>query len=130
METLQSQDFRGTGGLAFMPCIPCLQGSTCVCSSGVSPRENNASDLTFVFVRFCLFVQNYVVDQLGIEYPGLDSEEKYHIARLCVSALMAKIHTIEWTPTLLQNPSTSIGLNANWRGAEEVLVGSSSCISH
>ena len=64
---------------------------------------------------------NYVVDQLELEYPGQYSvEEKFQIARLCVSALMAKIHTIEWTPTLLDNPGTSIGLNANWRGAEEV----------
>jgi hypothetical protein len=64
---------------------------------------------------------NFVVDQLELEYPGQYSvEEKFQIARLCVSALMAKIHTIEWTPTLLDNPGTSIGLNANWRGAEEV----------
>lgn len=66
---------------------------------------------------------NYVVDQLEVEYPLQYSvEEKFQIARLCLSALMAKIHTIEWTPTLLDNPGASVGLNANWRGAEEVCL--------
>jgi Animal haem peroxidase len=68
---------------------------------------------------------NYIVEQLEIQYSGQYSvDEKFQIARLCVSALMAKIHTIEWTPTLLDNPGTQIGLNANWRGGEEVCLNS------
>ena len=72
-----------------------------------------------VFVR----EHNYIVDQLEREYPGqYSAEEKYQLARLSVSALMAKIHTLEWTPTLLDNPVSSVGLNANWRGAEEAIL--------
>jgi len=29
---------------------------------------------------------------------------------------MAKIHSIEWTPAILPNPSLNLGLNANWYG--------------
>lgn len=37
-------------------------------------------------------------------------------ARLVNSALMAKIHTIEWTPAILAHPALQIGMNANWWG--------------
>jgi hypothetical protein len=32
------------------------------------------------------------------------------------AALIAKIHTIEWTPAILPNPVLEIGMNANWAG--------------
>ena len=72
-----------------------------------------------------LFVRehNYVVDELEVQYPGqYSTEEKYQLARLCVSALLAKIHTIAWTPTLLDNPVARAGLNVNWRGSEEAIL--------
>jgi hypothetical protein len=37
-------------------------------------------------------------------------------ARLVNSALMAKIHTVEWTPAILAHPALQIGMNANWWG--------------
>lgn len=71
-----------------------------------------------------LFVRehNWVVDQLELTYPAVYSaNDKFHLARLCVSALVAKIHTIEWTPTLLDNPVAALGLNTNWRGVSAIL---------
>ena len=71
-----------------------------------------------------LFVRehNWLVDQFEIKYPGVYSaEDKFQLARLCVSALMAKIHTIEWTPTLLDNPVSALALNANWWGVDVIL---------
>lgn len=32
------------------------------------------------------------------------------------SALLAKIHTVEWTPAVINNPTTVIGMRANWFG--------------
>ena len=32
-------------------------------------------------------------------------------------ALIAKIHTVEWTPCILRHPAPQIGMNANWYGA-------------
>ncbi len=34
-----------------------------------------------------------------------------------MSALIAKIHTVEWTPCVLRHPALQIGMNANWYGA-------------
>ena len=33
-----------------------------------------------------------------------------------VAALMAKIHTIEWTPAITDHPTLHIAMNANWSG--------------
>ena len=32
------------------------------------------------------------------------------------NSLMAKIHTVDWTPAILPNPALQIGMNANWWG--------------
>ena len=37
-------------------------------------------------------------------------------ARLINAALIAKIHTIEWTPAILGHPALQIGMRANWFG--------------
>ena len=44
---------------------------------------------------------NAVCDALRAEYPTMSEERIYHTARLVVSALIAKIHTVEWTPAIL-----------------------------
>ena len=38
-------------------------------------------------------------------------------AWLVIAALIAKIHTVEWTPCVLRHPALQIGMNANWYGA-------------
>src|SRR6476646_4792565 len=42
--------------------------------------------------------------------------ELFEIARLVVSAEIAKIHTIEWTTQLLYDEALYKGMNANWSG--------------
>ena len=34
-------------------------------------------------------------------------------------ALMAKIHTVEWTPGILAHPTLRLGMRANWWGLAE-----------
>ena len=51
----------------------------------------------------------------GIPGPGSD-ERIYQTARLVISALIAKIHTVEWTPAILATPEIDVALNANWSG--------------
>ncbi|MES2857392.1 MAG: peroxidase family protein, partial [Bdellovibrionota bacterium] len=48
--------------------------------------------------------------------PAKRSDFLYNKARLVVSALIAKIHTVEWTPALLDNPGLRLGMYANWHG--------------
>jgi heme peroxidase len=46
----------------------------------------------------------------------VSSEELFQIARLVVSAEIAKIHTIEWTTQLLYNEPLYRAMNSNWSG--------------
>src|SRR5262249_8097119 len=39
-------------------------------------------------------------------------------ARLVVAALMAKIHTVDWTPAIVARPTTVKALRVNWWGLE------------
>ncbi|MFG1708297.1 peroxidase family protein [Nonomuraea sp. M3C6] len=59
---------------------------------------------------------NAVCEALRSEYPRMDENTVYHTARLVISALIAKIHTVEWTPAILATELIDIGLTANWAG--------------
>ena len=60
---------------------------------------------------------NSVCDALKKSYPSMDDQRLYETAVLVVSALMAKIHTVEWTPCILRHPALQISMSANWYGA-------------
>lgn len=59
---------------------------------------------------------NLLCDELRAEYPAWDDERIFQTARLIVCALIAKIHTVEWTPAILATRAIDIGLNTNWSG--------------
>ena len=59
---------------------------------------------------------NAICDRLHAEYPGWSDDDLFDRARLINTALLAKIHTIEWTPALLDHPTARRGLNVNWWG--------------
>jgi hypothetical protein len=59
---------------------------------------------------------NAICDHLAREYPGWDDEQLYRIARLVNVALMAKIHTLDWTPAILGHPVLQVGMKGNWWG--------------
>lgn len=65
-----------------------------------------------------LFVKehNTLCDELKRQYPDWNDDQLYDHARLINAALMAKIHTVEWTPGILAHPALQIGMNANWYG--------------
>ncbi len=60
----------------------------------------------------------------AISYQDVSADELFEIARLVVSAGIAKIHTIEWTTQLLYNEPLFRGMNSNWGGlfGEDSLV--------
>ncbi|MBL4828181.1 MAG: hypothetical protein JKY66_10815 [Spongiibacteraceae bacterium] len=51
-----------------------------------------------------------------ITYREASDEEIFQAARLVVSAMIAKIHTIEWTTQLLYDDPLYRGMNSNWFG--------------
>ena len=59
---------------------------------------------------------NAVCDMLSAAYPKWSDDRLFHTARLVVAALIAKIHTIEWTPTLLDTPLLHRAMHGNWWG--------------
>ncbi|MBV8526578.1 MAG: hypothetical protein JOY71_31450 [Acetobacteraceae bacterium] len=61
---------------------------------------------------------NAICDGLKRAYPAWDGDRLFATARMINAALMAKIHTIEWTPAILAHPALQIGMNANWWGLE------------
>ncbi|KHO66460.1 peroxidase family protein [Pseudomonas flexibilis] len=59
---------------------------------------------------------NAIADRLKARYPDKDDQWLYDKARLINSALMAKIHTVEWTPAVIANPVTERAMYSNWWG--------------
>ncbi|KAL8707948.1 MAG: hypothetical protein Q9220_007091 [cf. Caloplaca sp. 1 TL-2023] len=64
---------------------------------------------------------NSICDTLRHANPDWSGNQIFDKARLINCALMAKIHTVEWTPAILAHPTLQIAMNANWWG----LVGES-----
>jgi hypothetical protein len=59
---------------------------------------------------------NAICDRLHAEYPAWSDEELYQRARLINAALLAKIHTVEWSPAVAHHPTIEAALGANWWG--------------
>jgi hypothetical protein len=59
---------------------------------------------------------NAICDVLKKENPSWDDQRLFDTAWLINSALMAKIHTVEWTPGIVNNTSLWAAMNANWSG--------------
>jgi hypothetical protein len=67
--------------------------------------------LSIVFAR----EHNAIVRALRAAHSFSD-DELYAKARLINSALMAKIHTVEWTPAIIGHPTTEKAIVATWYG--------------
>ncbi|KAF5795655.1 putative heme peroxidase superfamily, heme peroxidase, animal-type [Helianthus annuus] len=65
-----------------------------------------------------LFVKehNAICDMLKDHYPEFDDEKLYQHARLVTSAIIAKIHTIDWTVELLKTDTLLAAMRINWYG--------------
>ena len=59
---------------------------------------------------------NAICDHLKKSYPAWDDTKLFNVARLINAAVMAKVHSVEWTPAILPNKGLDAALNANWFG--------------
>ena len=77
---------------------------------------------------------NTICDGLKLNYPEWDDEELFQRARLINGALIAKIHTVEWTPGILGHPALEFGMHAQWSGVPyrwmKLVLGGNSEIAH
>jgi hypothetical protein len=96
-------------------------------ADGLPPRDlEELADLTGVAGNFwvglallhTLFMleHNVICDRLRRAYPGWSDDRIYDKARLINAALMAKIHTTEWTPAIIAHPTTRYAMRATWSG--------------
>lgn len=76
------------------------------------------SSLHQVFAR----EHNRICDMLKSHHPDWSDEQLFLKARMGVAAIMAKIHTVEWTPAVLPNKMLNLAMNANWYGSVETLT--------
>ena len=65
---------------------------------------------------------NWLCSMLRTSYAELDEEELYHTSRLIVAAVMAHIHTVEWTPALLNNDLLNVSMHQNWDGLSQAFL--------
>jgi hypothetical protein len=59
---------------------------------------------------------NAICDVLKRENPRWDDQRLFDTAWLINAALMAKIHTVEWTPGIVNTPALWFAMNVNWSG--------------
>jgi hypothetical protein len=59
---------------------------------------------------------NAICERLRREHPTWTDDRLYDKARLVNAALMAKIHTTEWTPAIISHPTTRYAMRVNWSG--------------
>jgi hypothetical protein len=104
-------------------------GKLLIDEQGLPPKKlEKHIDLTGVAGNFwvglallhSLFMRehNAICDELHAKHPELDDQQLYDKGRLINAALMAKIHTVDWTPAIIAHPTTVLALRANWWGLE------------
>ena len=59
---------------------------------------------------------NHICDLLEQQHPGWNDTQLYRRAKLINSAVMAKIHTLEWTTAILPHPVVRTAMRVNWSG--------------
>jgi Animal haem peroxidase len=77
--------------------------------------ENGWVGLSLLHGLFAL-EHNAICDRLKQHNPHWDDERLFQQARLVNSALLAKIHTVEWSTAILPREVLSTGLKTNWYG--------------
>ena len=77
--------------------------------------DTNWAPLSMLHTLFVL-EHNAICGALQQAYPEWNDEDLFAHARLVNAALLAKIHTVEWTPALLTHPTLTAAMNTNWWG--------------
>jgi hypothetical protein len=92
-------------------------------ANGVEISGNNSNWWLGLSLLHNLFTleHNAICDHLLQAFPEWrDDPDKddqiFRVARLVNNALVAKIHTVDWTTAILTHPALQIGMNANWWG--------------
>jgi hypothetical protein len=77
--------------------------------------ENSWVGISMLHGLFAL-EHNVICDKLRGAFPAWTDEQLFQRARLINAALMAKIHTVEWTPAILPHELIQLAMRTNWWG--------------
>lgn len=69
-----------------------------------------------LFYTLFTLEHNAICDRLKQEYPEWGDDDLFEHARLINAAIIAKIHTVEWTTAILGHPVLQIAMRSNWWG--------------
>ena len=61
---------------------------------------------------------NAIAAHLRANYPSWTTDQVFNTARLINVALIAKIHTVEWTPGILAHPTLELSMYLHWWGLQ------------
>ena len=113
---LLSDGKLGLGGNGLLPIEgETLRGKT---SPNLELAGVNGNWWVGLSVLHTLFARehNAIVDRLRIDHPDKSGEWLFQKARLVNAAVMAKIHTVEWTPALMNSPEGRMAMRGNYWG--------------
>ena len=83
---------------------------------GAAPAVPNLWIGTALFHMLFAKEHNAICARLQQEDRALTGDRLYDKARLINAAVMAKIHTVEWTPAVIAHPATARAIRATWSG--------------
>ena len=103
-----------------------VHGKLRIGADGLLPLDSRGAEDTGVPGNFwiglsmlhTLFLRehNLICDRLRAEYPTWTDQDLYLRARLINAAVLAKIHTVEWTPAILGHPTIQFSMEGGWWG--------------
>src|SRR5215207_1774725 len=104
------------------------RGKLKVAADGLLPLDDKGIDLTGVNGNYWIGLSllhnlfalehNAICDRMAAEFPSWSDDDLFDHARLVNAALLAKIHTVEWTPGIIAHPTTVFALRGNWWGLQ------------
>ncbi|GAC1314485.1 MAG: peroxidase family protein [Chloroflexota bacterium] len=114
-QTLQASVRTGTGGTIRLVSNGTEQNLPAPLLDGLAQRPGWWLGLGLLLTLF-VKEHNAICERLAREYPGWTDEQIFQKARLINAALIAKLHTVEWTPAIISHPATRIAMSTNWWG--------------
>ncbi|HEU5240137.1 MAG TPA: peroxidase family protein [Pyrinomonadaceae bacterium] len=99
-----------------------VDGKLKITSKGLIPLDRQSLSQPGAWLGLAMLINlfslehNAICDRLKSEYSALSDDDLFAKAQLINSALLAKIHTVEWTPGILGHPTLQIAMRANWWG--------------
>jgi hypothetical protein len=99
-----------------------IDGKLKIAPNGLIPMDRQSLAQPGAWLGLALLINlfslehNAICDRLKAAYASWSDDELYCKAQLINSALLAKIHTVEWTPGILGHPTLQIAMRANWWG--------------